>query len=108
MMFLLFVSSFDAAETRSGYVEEYLNKNYKPMIHQTSCMANTKVDSQLSCQFTCLDEDDCSMTVFDQTNYQCMLYNTFPVVDQELLDADNIIVSIFEQTIQRKLIFIIR
>ncbi len=101
-MFLLFVSSTDTAETRSGYLEEYVNTNYTPMISQTRYMTNTKVDSKLSCHFTCLDEDDCSMTVFNQTNYQCMLYNIFPVVDQELLDADNIIVSIFERTIQGK------
>lgn len=101
-IFLLFVSSTDTAETQSGYLEEYVNTNYTPMISQTRYMANTKVDSKLSCHFTCLDEDDCSMTVFNQTNYQCMLYNIFPVVDQELLHADNIIVSIFERTIQRK------
>jgi hypothetical protein len=31
-----------------------------------------------------------------------MLYNTFPVIDQELLFDNNIIVSVFQQTIQRK------
>jgi hypothetical protein len=69
-------------------------------------MKSKQVDSKSSCLFECLNENDCSMTVFNQPNYQCMLYNIFPVIDQELLSANNIVVSIFQQTIQRKEILV--
>jgi hypothetical protein len=102
IIFLLFVSSIDTTEIQSGFIEEYLNKNYVPMIHQTSYMKSKQMNSKTSCLFECLNENDCSMTVFNQTNYQCMLYNIFPVINQELVFDNNIIVSVFQQTIQRK------
>jgi hypothetical protein len=101
-MLLLFLSSIDTDEERSGFVEEYLNTNYTPMIYQTSYMSSKQVDSKLSCLFECLNVNDCSMTVFNETNCQCMFYNIFPVVDQEFLPDNNIVVSVFQRTIQRK------
>jgi hypothetical protein len=87
---------------QSGFAEEYLNKNYTPIIHQTRVISSRQVKSKLSCVLECLNVNDCSMSVFNQTNYQCMFYNTFPIIDQELLPDNNIIVFVFQQTIQRK------
>jgi len=106
IIFLLFVSLINTDEIQSGFVEEYLNKNYTPMIVQTIYMEIKQVNSKSSCLFECLNENGCSMTVFNQMNYQCMLYNIFPVIDQELLSANNIVVYIFQETIQRKEILV--
>jgi hypothetical protein len=107
-IFLLCVSSIEAAvENRAGFAEEYLNTNYTPMIRQTHYMVSKQVDSKDSCPFECLRENDCSLIVFNQSNYQCMIYNIYPVIDQELLPDNNIIVYVFQQTIERKEIVVL-
>jgi hypothetical protein len=102
IIILLFVSSIDTDEKRSGFVEEYVNTNYIPMISQTRYLASIQVESKLFCLLECLSVNDCSMIVYNQTNYQCTLYDIFPVVDQELSFENNIITSVFQRTIQRK------
>ncbi len=38
----------------------------------------------------------------NETNFQCMIYNIYPLIHQEFLPNDNVIVFIFQRTIQRK------
>jgi hypothetical protein len=94
-MMLLFVSSIDTTDKGSGFVEEYSNKNYIPMISQTHYMSSKQVDSKSSCLLECLNGNDCSMTVFNQNRSQRMFYNVFPIIDREFLPDDNIIVFVF-------------
>jgi hypothetical protein len=101
-MLVLCLSSTDTTDVQSGFAEEYSDTNYTSIIHQTHFISSKQVKSKLSCVLGCLSVNDCSMSVFNQISYQCMFYNTFPLIDQELLPDNNIIVFVFQQTIQRK------
>jgi hypothetical protein len=102
MTFLLFATISHASDILSGFAKEYLNKNYTPLIVETRPMISTQVSSKLTCLTTCLNENDCSLAVFNMTDNQCAIYNLFPLVDEELLPDANIIVFSFAETIQRK------
>jgi hypothetical protein len=102
IVLILFVSLIDMTEIRSGFGQEYSNINYTSLIRQTNFIVNKEVDSKLACSLKCLSVDDCSMVVFNETNFECMIYNIYPVIDQELLPDNNIIVFVFEQIIERK------
>ena len=88
------VLSMDTVAQRSGYVNEYIGKNYMPVNSRTPYAINKQANSKLSCLFGCLYVNGCVMTVFNQTNSRCMLYDIYPNVKKELLPDRNIIVSV--------------
>jgi len=95
----------NASDCQSGFGDEYLNKKYTPLIVETNPMAIIQVSSKLQCIMVCLNNNDCSIAVFNVINYQCSIYNTFPIVEQELLPDHNNTVIIFEHKIERKQCF---
>jgi len=101
MIFFLFLSLIQIVASPSGFGTPYLNTNYTPLIVETRPMISKQVLSTFTCLTACLNEQDCSLAVFDKTDNQCALYNLFPIVEQELLPDDNSIVYLFQRTIQR-------
>jgi len=98
---LLWAVTIYASENRLGFAKEYLN-TYTPLIVETRPMTSSCVSSKLTCLTACLNQNSCSLAVFNKIDNQCALYNLFALVDEELLLDNNIIVFSFEETIQCK------
>jgi hypothetical protein len=64
-------------------------------------MISTQASTKLKCLMTCLNEQDCSLVVFNKVSFQCEIYNLFPIVDQELLPDNNVIVFVIDFILQR-------
>ncbi|UJR17935.1 hypothetical protein I4U23_004834 [Adineta vaga] len=99
-LFLLVEFSIDASEIQFGLAKQYMNTNYNPLIVENLPLLSKTVSSKLRCLSICFNENDCTLSMFNRTNNQCMIYNRYPNIQQEFFSDNDIIVSIIERTIQ--------